>query len=611
MKSNPEWSILDNLLEGCQIIGHDWRILYINDTADKHNRRSKQELLGQNYMEMWPGIEATEVFEKIRHCLKERVAHQMENEFVFPNGSKEWFSLNIQPIPEGVFILSIEITEWKRAIEELRLSEQKFSVLFEKSAFAASLSRASDGIMLNINEAFEKAFGYKKQEVLGKTSVELGINPDSESRERILSALKENGSVHNLELSLHTKSGEERIYSLNVDLLGIGDENYVLQTCQDITERKRNELEIVKRLQNIQSLRKIDQAIAGSLDLGLTLSVILEQVKSQLNVDAVSILLLNPITNVLEFATGTGFYTKAIEKSRLRLGEGHGGRAALERRTVSVSSLHENITQFVRASLLADEGFATYFATPLIAKGQIVGVLEVYHRVPFVPDDHWLEFFEVLAGQSAIAVDSGNLLNELRHSTQQLFKAYDSTIEGWSRALDLRDKETEGHTQRVTEMTLKLSRAAGISEKELVHVRRGALLHDIGKMGVPDQILLKPGKLTDEEWVIMRKHPTFAFELLSPIEYLRPAVDIPYCHHEKWDGSGYPRGLKGEQIPFTARLFAVIDVWDALLSDRPYRMGWPKEKVIDHIKSLSGTHFDPKAVELFFNWLNEDEKNTG
>jgi len=169
----------------------------------------------------------------------------------------------------------------------------------------------------------------------------------------------------------------------------------------------------------------------------------------------------------------------------------------------------------------------------------------------------------------------------------------------------LRDKETEGHTQRVTEMTLKLARAAGISEKELVHVRRGALLHDIGKMGVPDQILLKPGKLTDEEWVIMRKHPTFAFELLSPIEYLRPAMDIPFCHHEKWDGSGYPRGLKGEQTPLSARIFAIIDVWDALLTDRPYRQGWPKEKVIEHIRSLSGTHFDPKAVELFLKMVHE------
>ncbi len=192
----------------------------------------------------------------------------------------------------------------------------------------------------------------------------------------------------------------------------------------------------------------------------------------------------------------------------------------------------------------------------------------------------------------------------------EILHAYETTIEGWSHALDLRDKETEGHTLRVTEMTMRFARMAGITEAELVHIRRGALLHDIGKMGVPDHILFKPDKLTDEEWIAMRKHPVFAFELLSPIAYLRLALDIPYCHHEKWDGSGYPRGLKGEQIPLAARLFAIIDVWDALRSDRLYRQGWSKEKVIEHIKSLSGTHFEPKAVELFLNMMNEDDKDS-
>jgi len=180
-----------------------------------------------------------------------------------------------------------------------------------------------------------------------------------------------------------------------------------------------------------------------------------------------------------------------------------------------------------------------------------------------------------------------------------LLLAYDTTIEGWPRALDLRDKETEGHTLRVTELTIKLAQAAGLDEKELVHVRRGALLHDIGKMGVPDHILLKPGKLTDDEWIIMRKHTTFAYETLSPISYLKPALDIPYCHHEKWDGTGYPRELKGELIPLVARLFAVVDVWDALRSNRPYRQSCSENKMLEYLQSLSGSHFDPKVVELF------------
>ncbi len=191
----------------------------------------------------------------------------------------------------------------------------------------------------------------------------------------------------------------------------------------------------------------------------------------------------------------------------------------------------------------------------------------------------------------------------LEHANADLGQAYEATIEGWSRALDLRDQETEGHTQRVTEMTVKLARAAGIPEEEILHIRRGALLHDIGKMGIPDSILLKPGKLTDQEWVIMRKHPVFAFEVLSPIDFLRPALDIPLYHHERWDGTGYPYGLSGEDIPLGARLFAVVDVWDALRSDRPYRPAWPEDKVIDHIRRGCGSHFDPQAVRIFLEMV--------
>jgi putative nucleotidyltransferase with HDIG domain len=248
---------------------------------------------------------------------------------------------------------------------------------------------------------------------------------------------------------------------------------------------------------------------------------------------------------------------------------------------------------------LLDDDFVSYYAVPLIAKGQLKGVLEVFHRAPLEPDAEWLNFLNTLAGQVAIAVENATLFESLQRSNSELTLAYDATIEGWSRALDLRDKETEGHTLRVTEMALKLARAFGLSEDELVQVRWGALLHDIGKMGIPDEILHKPGPLTAEEWALMKKHPTYAYEMLAPIRYLRLALDIPYCHHEKWDGSGYPQGLMGDQIPLTARIFAVVDVWDALSSDRPYRAAWTEKKVRDHIQASSGTHFDPQVVEVF------------
>lgn len=199
------------------------------------------------------------------------------------------------------------------------------------------------------------------------------------------------------------------------------------------------------------------------------------------------------------------------------------------------------------------------------------------------------------------------LMNErknLEEAHKQLLFAYDETIEGWSRAMDLRDKETEGHSQRVTELTLKLASDFGIPKQDLVHVRRGALLHDMGKLGIPDSILLKAGKLDDEEWAFMRQHPQLAHNMLYPIEYLRPAMDIPFCHHEKWDGTGYPRGLQGEQIPLAARLFAIVDVWDALTSDRPYRKAWEREKVLAYIKEESGKHFDPNVVDAFLQLIS-------
>ncbi len=193
----------------------------------------------------------------------------------------------------------------------------------------------------------------------------------------------------------------------------------------------------------------------------------------------------------------------------------------------------------------------------------------------------------------------------LEEAYHELRATYDATIEGWVHALDLRDKETEGHTQRVTKLAVKMGHALNLSSEQLEQIRRGALMHDIGKLGVPDGVLLKPGPLSDAEWEVMRRHTTYAYEWLYPIPYLRESLEIPYCHHEKWDGTGYPRGLREREIPLAARLFALVDVWDALRSDRPYRPAWPSEKVSEYIRSLSGVHFDPELVELFLQVVQE------
>lgn len=335
-------------------------------------------------------------------------------------------------------------------------------------------------------------------------------------------------------------------------------------------------------------------------DIRPIFNIVLDQITLQLKTDAAAIFLLNPSMQSLEYCAGRGFRNNDVQRSSFRLGEGLPGLIALNRNPIHILNLAGEQETSGRSPILAAEGFVTYFGLPLIAKGQVKGVLEVFHRSPFEPDSEWLEFLETVAGQAAIATDDIQLFDKLQRSNDELVMAYDATIEGWVRGLDLRDKETEGHTERVTDLTVGLAKATGMSDSELVHVRRGALLHDIGKIGIPDAVLLKPASLNDEEWVIMRKHPVYAYEMLSPIAYLRPAIDIPWHHHEKWDGSGYPYGLKGETIPLGARLFAVVDVWDALISDRPYRAAWPAEKVREDIEAGVGSHFDPAVVEAFF-----------
>jgi PAS domain S-box-containing protein len=353
-----------------------------------------------------------------------------------------------------------------------------------------------------------------------------------------------------------------------------------------------------QQLQYLVALRTVDQTINASLDLRFTLNVLLDQIITQLRVDAADVLLHNPSFQTLEYAAGRGFRTKGNEQRSWRLGEGYAGVAALERRVVIIRHL-AHATQREPAPAPPSEGFVSYVGIPLIAKGKIKGVLEIFHRSPLRADAEWLNFFEMLAGQAEIAIDNAQLFEELQRAHSNLVLSYDAMIEGWSRALDLRDEETEGHAQRVVELTERLARAVGVGEAELIHIRRGALLHDIGKIGVPDHILRKPTPLTQEEWVIMRRHPVFAHNLLKPIPYLQLALDIPYCHHEKWDGTGYPRGLKGKAIPLAARIFALVDVWDALRSVRPYREAWPEEQVRAYMVEQAGKHFDPELLGWF------------
>jgi PAS domain S-box-containing protein len=560
------------------------------------------ELLGKSVAELFPAEQAQYFLHTLRQALATGETMQIEYQLVLGKETP-WFEAYVSPMThDSTLWVARNITERKQAEEALRHAETKYRHIFENT-MEAIYQTSFDGKYIIANPATTRMLGYSSPEELIASVNDLNTQfyVERGRREVFKSLMETHDTISNFESEIYRKDGSTIWISENSHAVrdNAGMLLFYEGTSLDITERKQAEEKIRQQMERLAALNLIDRAITSSFDLRMTLNIFLEQVTAQLGVDAAAVLLHHPTLHTLEFSAGHGFRGKGIGKLSLRVGEGYAGSAALERRLVSVDDITQAEPPFARAHLISGEGFIAYYALPLIAKGQVKGVLEVFHRARLNPDQEWLRFLETLAGQAAIAIDNAEMFNGLHRSNAELMRAYDATIEGWSRALDLRDKETEGHTQRVTEMTLRLAEAMGQKDESLMHIRRGALLHDMGKLGIPDGILLKPDKLTDDEWVVMKKHPQHAYDMLSPIDYLRPALDIPYCHHEKWDGTGYPRGLKGEEIPLAARIFAVVDVWDALRSDRPYRKGWSGEKVREHIRQQSGAHFDPQVVEVF------------
>ena len=532
-------------------------------------------------------------------------------EFLFrrKDGTQFWATVLAVRLSEDRFMSYCEdITKRMQADKELRGTRRFLQSV--QDALSAHLAILDDeGTIVQVNSTW-RDFGIQNglkhsDHCIGMNYLDVcdsaqGVHAEEASlvANAIRELLKGGNDEIRVEYPCHAP-GQQRWFIARITSFENNDRMWIAVAHMDITERKLAEAKIQRQLEHLTALSAIDRVIAANFDLKLSLSEILAHVTKELGVDAADILVLNPDSNMLEYGSARGFRTRAVRKAEVRLGESYAGRVALERQLIQIPDMGNEPENPLLTMHLAGEDFVCYYGVPLITKGQVKGVLEVFNRTALAPDGEWFDFLETLAGQAAIALENATLFESLQNSNVELSLAYDATIEGWSRALDMRDKETEGHTQRVTTMTVKLARAFGFSKSELVQVRWGALLHDIGKMGVPDGILLKPGPLTEEEWVVMKGHPTFANEMLSPIRYLRLALDIPNSHHEKWDGSGYPHGLKGTQIPMVARIFAVVDVWDALTSDRPYRPAWTEEKVREHILALSGTHFDPQVVDLF------------
>jgi len=493
----------------------------------------------------------------------------------------------------------------RRLHREMRQTERFVSTLFSNLPGMVYRCRNDrDWTMEFVSEGAHELTGYTPEELTDDRPPSFADLVHPEDGERVRRKVQEGvggGSPFQIEYRLRTKDGGEKwVWEQGTAVSPDGTPGALEGFITDISVRKAAERETRQQLGRLRALREIDRAITGTLDLRIAIEVVLKSVVTRLEVDAAHLLLLDEHAQRLSSFASLGFRSEALQHTYLSVGHGLAGRAAHLRETVHVPDLATE-RGHLPDSVLNEEAFVSYWAVPLLAKGDVQGVLEVFHRQRLDPDPGWRNFLETLGGQAAIAIDSARMFEALRKRNVDLRMAYDETIEGWSRALDLRDQETEGHTRRVAEVTVRLAKAMGLDDREIVQVHRGALLHDIGKMGVPDSILLKPGPLTDEEWEIMRLHPGYAHDLLSPISHLRQALDIPYCHHERWDGSGYPRGLEGREIPLSARIFAVVDVWDALRSDRPYRDGWPESRVRQYLRERSGKDFDPEVVDAFLS----------
>ncbi len=579
------------------------RFLGVNESATTHYGYSRNEFLNMTIRDIRPPAQVRRLEEYIA-TTDRRVRHLAG---YWQHAKKDGTVIDVDIISHAIefahrparLVLARDITEQLKADKALHASEERYRQLVETAEEGIGITNAELKVTF-INEKMAHLLGYRPEEMLGR---HLNNFLDEGEHQRVAAGLqrRRKGIREQFEFKFRRKDGGPlwAIVSVSPFLNQEGEFSGTLAMFTDITERKVAEEKIRSQLGQLQALSEIDQAILASFDLQLPMEVLLKQVVAQLQVDAANVMVLDLNSNTLHSIAGYGFHTQRFGQREIQLGEGYAGKAALENQIVHIANLAKQVDNPRLAAAAAEERFVGYYAVPLAAKGQVKGILEVFHRAELDGNKEWRRTLETFAGQAAIAIDNVQGFESLQRSNFQLTLAYDATMEGWGKALDLRDRETEGHTQRVADLGVKLARSMGMNEEDLVHFRRGALLHDIGKMAISDTILHKADKLTEQEWEAIKMHPAYARDMLGTISYLQKAMDIPYSHHEKWDGTGYPRGLKGEEIPLAARIFAVVDVYDALTSDRPYRKAWSKEKTLDYIRAQTGKLFDPKMAGAF------------
>lgn len=499
-----------------------------------------------------------------------------------------------------------DVTERQRSEEALRVR-------------SAALAAAPHGIVITdlegriewVNPAFTQMTGYTSSEVIGDTPGVIGFGlGDDPKRLAAFFQTVAAGEEWREEKQNRRKDGSSYPEELTVTPVrdDFGEIRNFVAIKQDVTEKKKTQLELQKRARQQQVLAKLSQT--ALLDTGLTdlMEQAVSAVADVLSVSFVNVLQLDAKQETFTLWAGFGWPEDLVGKLTVpNSPETQAGFVLRNAEPVTSADLQEE-TRFTPSAILLKHGGKSSVALAIDYGRETYGVLAAHDSTTreFPPTE--VTFLQGVANVLAAAIRQQNYARQIEISNQQLLEAYDATIEGWAHTLDLRDHETEGHSRRVSNLSTRLGQALGLGEDELLSLRRGALLHDIGKMGVPDSILHKPGALTDDEWRVMQSHTTLARKLLSRVSFLHDAVDVPYSHHEKWDGSGYPQGLKGQEIPLAARIFAVVDVYDALTSDRPYRKAWDEKRVLEHIRSEAGTHFDPHVTEKFLELMQGPTK---
>lgn len=502
------------------------------------------------------------------------------------------------------------MTERKRIQDNLRESEERFRSFVEQSSDGVALLD-EQGIVIEWNHANEQITGLLVTQVIGKRFWDVLhqlVLPARRTQDhyddlqsKVRQALVDGQAEYfqrPVEMVIHKPTGEQRAILQTTFPIQTNNGHRVGSITRDVTERLQREHEL-------QAIADLSLALRAAPTRTEMLPIILTQIVTVLQVENASIEMLEPQTGDAVVELGYGGWQSAVG---LRIPRDAGLNVRIH--ATGKPYLNNDLLNdplLYRPDLLLDCHSGA--GAPMLAHGEMIGFLWIGRKTIIAESE--VRLLAAIADIAANAIRRATLYEQTLRNAQELAGAYDATIAGWARAMDLRDQEISGHSLRVAEMTLRLARAVGIPENELVHIRRGALLHDLGKMALPDKILHKPSALTPEEWQVMRRHPAYAYDMLSPIAYLRPALDIPYCHHEKWDGSGYPRGLEGEAIPFAARIFSVIDVWDALRSARPYRPPRPSQEVYEYIRDRAGSCFDPQVVQVFLTLIQNEPQTFG